>query len=86
MALASLKLATYAIDAMRVLHRIEQHASMSPDFKEAIRAACPDWRNPGWCEDPVDLLLSVMTHTTDAMDSLMRELGEPIVESAAIQA
>lgn len=82
MALASLKLAVYAIDAMRVLHRIELHASMSADFNQAIRAACPDWRNPGWCEDPADLLVSVMTHATDTMDGLMRELDGRFVDGA----
>lgn len=70
-ALASLQLAVYATDAMRVLRRIEQRANQSPDFEAAIRSACPDWRNPGSLEEPEDLLLCVLTHAVTAIQQLV---------------
>lgn len=72
-ALASLKLAIYAVDVMRVLRRIEQQSAMSPDFEAAVRAACPDWRNPGFVDEPEDLLVSVLTYAADALGDLVVE-------------
>ena len=74
-ALASLKLAIYAADAMRVLRRIEQQGALTPDFEAAVRAACPDWRNPGSVDEPEDLLVSVLTYAADALGELCAEPG-----------
>ena len=79
-ALTSLQLAAYAVDAMRVLHRLQQHAAATPSFSEALSRACPDWRNPGWLDDPADLLVSAMTHATLSLGSLFKELDERYVE------
>lgn len=38
--LATLKLLAYAVDALRVLRRLEGEADRSPALNEAIRAAC----------------------------------------------
>lgn len=70
-ALASLKLAIYATDAMRVLRRIEFQAGLSQDFKAELKAVCPDWRNPGWLDDPEGLVLSVLTYATDVLQDLV---------------
>lgn len=72
-ALASLKLAIYAADAMRVLSRIEQQADLSEDFEASIRSICPDWRNPGWLEEPTGLLVSVLTYSADVLQTLFVE-------------
>lgn len=77
-ALASLKLAIYATDAMRVLRRIEVQAGLSQNFKAELMAACPDWRNPGWLEDPEGLVLSVLTYATDMLQDLLED-GAPVV-------
>lgn len=54
--LNTLKLLSYATDAMRVLTTLERQAEASPVFAAAITQACPDWRNPGAAYDPQDLL------------------------------
>lgn len=51
-----LRLTAYAADAMRVLTLLEQQAAASPALEASIRAACPDWRNPGTLDDPADLI------------------------------
>lgn len=79
-AVSSLKLAVYAVDAMRVLHRLQQHAEASPSFASTLHHACPDWRNPGWLEEPADLLVSAMTHASHSLEGLIRELDERFVE------
>lgn len=79
-ALASLQLAVYAVDAMRVLNRLQHQASTSPSFAEALREVCPDWRNPGWLNDPADLLVSTMTHATQSLEEMFQQLDERFVE------
>lgn len=74
--LTTLKLAAYATDAMRVLRTLEQHAEMSPSLDQAIKSACPDWRNPGSMHDPADLIATGLTHVVDATQSLFKELGK----------
>ena len=49
-------LAAYAVAAMRVLMMFEQQANVSADFDNLLRAACPDWRNPGSIDHPADLI------------------------------
>ena len=73
LAMASLKLAVYAVDAMRVLRRIEQQTDASQEFEHAVRSACPDWRNPGSLEEPEDLLVSVLTHAMTTFQSIFNE-------------
>jgi hypothetical protein len=43
-AINDLKLATYAVDAMRVLDTLSRHANMSKAFDETLKSICPDWR------------------------------------------
>ena len=78
--LASLQLAVYAMDAMRVLHRFEQQASASPAFAEALHHACPDWRNPGCLQDPADSLISTLTYAAQSLEGLFKDLDERFVE------
>jgi hypothetical protein len=71
---------------MRVLHRLEAQAQLSEPFHQAIRTACPDWRNPGSLEeDPLDLLVSVMTYSLETLQALITQLEEAWVEGATEQ-
>lgn len=62
-----LRLAAYAMDAMRVLDRLQWHADRSGAFDRAIRAVCPDWRNPGCIDDPAELIVMAMAQATTAI-------------------
>ena len=74
--LATLKLATYAADALRVLTCLERHAALSPAFERALCGACPDWRNPGSLDDPADLIATVLADTVVQMQALFNQLHD----------
>lgn len=73
--LATLRLAAYAADALRVLRMLEQHANVSPPFDTALKTACPDWRNPGSIDDPADLIAVALVHVITSMQNLFNELA-----------
>lgn len=58
---------------MRVLRKVEQQVERSQAFEAALRAACPDWRNPGSLEEPEDLIVSVLTHAVGVLEDLLDE-------------
>ena len=66
-AIATLKLIAYAVDAMRVLIVLEQHADMSTTVDEMLKSVCPDWRNPGSIEHPADLITVVLARTVGTL-------------------
>lgn len=74
--LATLKLAAFAADAMRVLRMFEQHANVSPPFDTALKMACPDWRNPGSIDDPADLIAVALVHVIASIQQLFNELAK----------
>lgn len=74
--LVALKLAAYATDAMRVLRALETNAEISPSLEQAIRSACPDWRNPGSIYDPAELISTGLMHVVEATQSLFNELAQ----------
>lgn len=69
-----LRLAAYAMDAMRVLDRIQHHADRSTAFDQTLRSICPDWRNPGCIDDPANLISVVMAQATQKMADALRDL------------
>lgn len=72
--MATLKLAAYATDAMRVLRVLEQHADMSAAFDQTLRSACHDWRNPGSTNDPADLIAVALLHALDALQHVFKDV------------
>lgn len=74
--LLTLKLAAYATDAMRVLRTLETNAEISPSLEQAIRSACPDWRNPGSIYDPAELISTGLMHVVEATQSLFNEMAQ----------
>ena len=72
--MATLKLALLAMDAVRVLRVLAQQADISKDFDDALKSACPDWRNPGATDDPLDLIATALFHALAAMQQVMAEL------------
>jgi hypothetical protein len=74
--LATLRLAAYAADAMRVLRLFEQHGNVSPLFDAALKKACPDWRNPGSIDDPADLIAVALVHVIASIQQLFSELAK----------
>lgn len=73
--LATLNLAPYAADAMRVLAIFGRQADISPALADTLKGICPDWRNPGALADPADLIavalygvLEVLNKTTAGLD------------------
>lgn len=74
--LATLRLAAYAADALRVLRMFEQHANVSPPFDTALKMACPDWRNPGSIDDPADLIAVALVHVITSIQNLFNELAQ----------
>lgn len=88
--LATLKLAAYATDAMRVLHVLQRHADMSKAIDDSIRTVCPDWRNPGCIDDPADLIAVALVHVVTGLRDLFSDLDVVMNEirerSAADQA
>jgi len=73
--LAALKLAAYAVDAMRVLGTFDRHADMSKAFDDMLKAICSDWRNPGSINPPADLLVDVLFHAVAALERTHQEMG-----------
>lgn len=71
--LATLKLLAYAVDALRVLRRLEGEADRSPALNEAISAVCPDWRNPGSAHDPADVITEVMGDLVGLIEGGLRQ-------------
>jgi hypothetical protein len=76
--LASVQLSAYAVDAMRVLQTLDRQATQHPDLHATIRAACPDWRNPGSLQDPADCIANVLGHTAHAMDHLLADMRQAV--------
>lgn len=72
--LATLKLAAYAADAMRVLATLGRHADISPALADTLKNICPDWRNPGALDDPADLIAVALYGAVDALQKTMTEL------------
>ena len=75
-ALATLRLAAYATDAMRVLDVLQQHADLSAPFDRTIASACRDWRNPGAVHPPADLLTEVLARIAEDVQDVVHELAE----------
>ena len=73
--MAALKLALLATNAVRVLRVLAQHADVSKNFDDVLKSACPDWRNPGATDDPLDLIATALFHALAAMQQVMAELG-----------
>lgn len=71
-----MRLAVYATDALRVLTRLEAHAARFPDFDTQLRRACPDWRNPGAIDDPLDALTDVMFRLSSDLRCLIGSMEE----------
>jgi hypothetical protein len=67
-----LQLAAYTTDAMRVLARLEAHASGDPGFDNMVRAACADWRNPGAIHDPSDSLTELLFRLSSDVQGLIK--------------
>lgn len=80
--LAALQLAAYAIDAMRVLQRLDRHADAYPAFHQAIRQACADWRNPGAFHDPADLVTDVQAYALDALQQVFQASADQLAHVA----
>lgn len=59
---------------MRVLGELETHARAVPAFEQAIRAVCPDWRNPGAIEAPIDILSDALAQTASGLQVQWRAL------------
>lgn len=78
--IAVLKLAAYAIDAMRVLMLLEQHADMSKAFDGMLRTVCQDWRNPGAIEHPSDLVTVVLAQAIATLQKTQKEMELTIVK------
>lgn len=74
--LAVLKLAAYAVDAMRVLETFDRSADMSEAFDDMLKAACRDWRNPGSINQPADLIADVLFHAVAALQSTHQEMEQ----------
>lgn len=78
--IAVLKLAAYAVDAMRVLMMLEQHADMSEAFDSMLKTVCQDWRNPGAIEHPSDLVAVVLAQAIAALQKTQKEMELTIVK------
>lgn len=74
--LATLKLAAYAADAMRVLATLGRHADISPALADTLKDICPDWRNPGALDDPADLIAVALCCALDALQKTMAGLEQ----------
>ncbi len=74
--IAALQLAAYAVDAMRVLMVLERHADMSKAFDDALKAVCPDWRNPGSIDAPADLIAVVLAKNVATLLSVRSEIEQ----------
>lgn len=81
--LLTLRLATYAADAMRVQDALRAHVRLTPSLESAIRTACPDWRNPGALDDPASLIPEVLTQVVHAMRDQLTTLND-LVQSFAM--
>lgn len=76
--MATLKLAAYAADAMRVQRVLGQHADMSKSFDQTLKSACPDWRNPGSTSDPADLISVALAHAATALQEVLRDADQAV--------
>lgn len=74
--LATIKLVTYAADAMRVLATLGRHADISPALADTLKDICPDWRNPGALDDPADLIAVALCCALDALQKTMAGLEQ----------
>ena len=74
-ALIVLRLAAYAADAMRVLQALADRADSDPALESSIRAACPDWRNPGCLNEPAGLLSEALACASATMSRVLRDSG-----------
>lgn len=72
--LTTLRLAAYAADAMRVLMRLEVHATHHPEVEHVVLSACPDWHNPGALHGPGDIVCEVLAHLASDMQRLTRSV------------
>lgn len=72
--LATLKLAAYAADAMRVLATLGRQADISPAMADTLKDICPDWRNPGALDDPADLIAVALYGALEALQKTMTGL------------
>lgn len=81
--LATLKLAAYAADAMRVLATLGRQADISPKLADTLQDICPDWRNPGALDDPADLIAVALYGALEELQKTMTGL-EHIVRAVPI--
>lgn len=80
--LATLRLAAYATDAMRVLRQFEQQANLSQAVDDMLKSACCDWRNPGSIDDPADLIAVALMHVSMTLRSLFADLEKVLAEAS----
>jgi hypothetical protein len=80
--LATLRLAAYTTDAMRVLRQFEQQANLSQAFDDMLKSACCDWRNPGSIDDPADLIAVALMHVSMTLRSLFADLEMVLAEAS----
>lgn len=74
--IAALKLAAYAVDAMRALMVLERHGDMSTALDDTLKAFCPDWRNPGSIDDPADLIAVVLAQNVATLIRVRSEMEQ----------
>jgi len=66
--------ATTTLTRAGVLTLLGRQAELSPEFDDALRKTCPDWRNPGALDDPADLIAVAMYCALDALQKTMAGL------------
>lgn len=72
--MATLRLAAFAADALRVLRALEHHADMSKVVDDTIKSSCSDWRNPCSTVEPLDLISTSLFFAWSDLDKLLRAL------------
>ena len=64
------RLATYAVDAQRVLGMLSAKADLMPALREQLHNACEDWRNPDHDGLMESALVTVQCYIADRIDVL----------------
>lgn len=81
--IATLKLAAYAADAMRVLFVFERYADMSQPLDGMLKSVCSDGRNPGSIDQPADLIATVLAQAIAALQKSHGEMGHLMASISA---
>lgn len=72
--MATLRLAAYSCDAMRVLNNLERSAELNPALDETLRSCCASWKNPGSAHDPADLIAEAIGFALQDVGGLFSDL------------